>query len=263
MSKVRFAFLGATAFSKELLKHLVSNGYKPVAIFTIPEEFTISYSEEKVRNTNFANLQELAKMLNIPCYEVDSSEGQRLADYDAEIKDLNLDLVLVLGWYYMVPKKVRDLATYGSWGIHASMLPKYAGGAPLNWAIINGENETGVTLFRMDDGVDDGDIIAQKSFSIEYTDTIRDVYSKATFFSKMILDEVFMDFNNLSFIPQDKDKIEVYPQRTPLDGEINFNLGSNELYNFIRAQSAPYPGAYFKTCDGKKIVIESARIESL
>jgi len=261
MDDLRFAFFGATNYSKELLLDLMKENFMPAAIFSIPKEFSISYSHKKVENTNFANLKEIANEKSIPYYEIDSIEGSKTKDYNEIIKDLNLDLILVLGWYYMIPKTIRDLSKFGAWGIHASLLPKYAGGAPLNWAIINGEEETGVTLFRMADGVDDGDIIAQKSFSIDYEDNISDVYSKATTASKEILCNTLKNVDNVSFQSQDKNKIEIYPQRKPSDGEIDFSKNSKELYNFIRAQSHPYPGAFITTSDGKKLVIEKARIE--
>lgn len=261
MDKLSFTFLGATNYSKELLLFLINKSFIPKAIFSIPEEFNISYSEKKVKNTNYANLKDIANKYNIPYYEIGSVEGKKIKSYEQIIKKLNLDLILVLGWYYMVPKSTRNLTKYGAWGIHASLLPKYAGGAPLNWAIINGEKETGVTLFRMEDGVDDGDIIAQKSFSIEQKDTIKEVYAKATMTSKEILKEVLKDIGNVKFIPQDKSNIKIFPQRKPEDGEIDLTQASNEIYNFIRAQSSPYPGAYIKTVDGKKLIIEKARVE--
>ena len=235
----------------------------PKVIFYMPKEFNISYSDKKVKNTNYADLTHIAKNYNIPYYEVNSVNGKRLKDYKDIIKDLNLDLLLVLGWYYMIPKDIRSLAKYGAWGIHASLLPKYAGGAPLNWAIINGEKETGVTLFRMEDGVDDGDIIAQKSFSIDIKDTIKEVYEKATMESKKILLDTLNNIGSVKFIKQDKTKIKVYPQRKPEDGEIDLTMNAIDMYNFIRAQSSPYPGAYIKTIDRKKIVIEKVRIEDI
>ena len=168
MDKLSFAFLGATNYSKELLLFLINKRLIPKAIFSIPEEFNISYSEKKVKNTNYANLKDIANEYDIPYYEIDSVEGKKIKSYEQIIKKLNLDLILVLGWYYVIPQSIRELVKYGAWGIHASLLPKYAGGAPLSWAIINGEKETGITLFRMENGVDDGDIISQKSFSIEF-----------------------------------------------------------------------------------------------
>ena len=262
MHKLRFAFLGATNYSKELLLFLIDKGLKPMVIFSIPEEFDISYSsEKKIKNTNYANLKFIADRYEIAYYEVDSS-NKKLHDYNEIIKEMNLDLLLVLGWYYMIPKKTRDLTTYGAWGIHASLLPKYAGGAPLNWAIINGEKETGVTLFRMEDGVDDGDIIEQRSYSIEYEDTIKEVYAKATIASKEILKNVLNNMDTVIFTSQNKKNIEVYPQRKAEDGEVDLSKSSIEIYNFIRAQSSPYPGAFIKTIDGKKIILEKVRIEN-
>lgn len=261
MDNISYAFFGATNYSKELLLFLIEKIFFPKVIFSIPQEFNISYSDNKVKNTNYSNLKEIADIYNIPYYEIDSINGKKIKDYESIIKELNLDLILVLGWYYMIPKSTRELTKYGAWGIHASMLPKYAGGAPLNWAIINGEKETGVTLFRMEDGVDDGDIISQKLFSIEYEDTIKEVYDKATIASKEILSEILSDIEKVKFIPQDKSKIEIFPQRKPDDGEIDLTKTSNEIYNFVRAQSNPYPGAFIKTIDGKKLIIEKVRVE--
>ena len=260
-NKIKYAFFGATNYSKELLKGLLDENLKPSAIFSIPEKFNISYSEKKVKNTNYADLRVIANEYNINYYEIDSVEGKKTKDYNNIIKELDLDLLLILGWYYMIPKSTRELTKYGAWGIHASLLPKYAGGAPLNWAIINGEKETGVTLFRMEDGVDDGDIIKQKSFMIEYKDTIKEVYEKATVASKSILKEVLEDIEQVEFRPQNKSKIEIYPQRKPDDGEIDMTKKPEEIYDFIRAQSSPYPGAFIKLSDGKKLIIERARIE--
>lgn len=253
---MRYAFLGATNYSKDMLDHLVSLGKEPAAIFGMPKFFNISYSNTPVENTNYYDLSIDASKLGVPYFEVDSFEGKRLTDYADALTSLKLDTLIVLGWYYMIPKKIRELAKYGAWGIHASLLPDYAGGAPLVWAIINGEKKAGVTLFRFDDGVDDGDIIAQSEFDIGREDYIRDVYQKATIASKEILTDIFDKFPDVQFTPQDKKKIKVYPQRKPEDGLIDFTKSSEEIYNFVRAQSSPYPGAYFVAGDGRKVVIE-------
>jgi len=263
MDKTRFAFFGTTNYSKELLIYLIDKGYIPSIIFSIPEEFNISYSNQKIKNSNHANIKGIADKYKIDYYEIDSCKEKRLLNYKNLIRDLNLDLILVLGWYYMIPEEIINFPKHGTWGIHASLLPKYAGGAPLNWAIINGEEKTGVTLFRLDNGVDSGDIIEQKEFSIEFEDSIKDVYKKATIASKEMLSDALGNIENVRFIPQKKSEIEIYPQRKPNDGQIDLTKNSIELYNFIRAQSTPYPGAYIKTIDGKKLIIEKARLEEL
>jgi len=258
MGKVRdisFVFLGATKFSKELLIFLIDLGYIPKAIFSIPENFNITYHTNKkviMKNYNYSDLRSIAKYYGIKYFEIDSVEGKRIKDYEVLLKNLNLDLMLVLGWYYIIPKKIRDLARYGAWGIHASLLPDYAGGSPLVWAIINGETKTGVTLFKLSDGIDDGDIIAQKSFEIEFQDTINEVYQKAIYYSKEILKHALENINDIELKPQDKSKIKIYPQRFPEDGLINWNQEAKKVYNFIRAQTLPYPCA-FSFLDNKKI----------
>ena len=258
---MKLIFFGATEFSKALLLHLLKNKFAPAAIFTIPETFARSYSSTPVANVNFANLGEIARQYDIPLFSVESGKGKRIGDYKDIIKSIEPDLILVLGWYYLVPRRIRDLARHGAWGIHASLLPKYAGGAPLVWTIINGERETGVTLFRLDDGVDSGDIIYQKDFPIGYEDTIKEVYEKATEASKVILMDALNHIDTIRYKPQDKADIKIYPQRTPEDGKIDWNKPAIEIYNFIRAQSDPYPGAFVRTIDKKKLVIDKAHIE--
>lgn len=257
--KMRIIFFGCTHYSKDLLESLLYNKANVVGIFSIPEEFSISYSEEKVKNSNYADLKPIAKDHNIPFFEIDSVEGKKTSNYTDIISDLKPDVILVLGWYYMVPKSIRDIPKYGSWGIHASLLPDYAGGAPLVWAIINGEKKAGVTLFRMESGVDDGDIISQVEFPILDVDTIKEVYQKATISSKQILSEVLDETFKVKFTKQDKSKIKIYPQRSPKDGLIDWNWEPIRIKNFIRAQTKPYPGAY-TMINGKKVIIWDADI---
>jgi len=258
---MKIIFMGATKFSEEMLSYLLINKFEIKAIFTIPRKFHISYSEKQIKNYNYADLRHIARHNDLKIYEVNSVAEKRITDYYEVIKEIGPEIILVLGWYYMVPKKIRELAKYGAWGIHASLLPKYAGGAPLVWAMIHGEKETGVTLFKLDEGVDDGDIIGQKSFSIEFEDTIKEVYEKAIEASREILVKALSGIDRIELKPQMKSKIELYPQREPGDGEIDLSKTSFEIYNFIRAQSFPYPGAFIRTKDGKKLIIEKARIE--
>ncbi len=259
--KMKTIFLGTTNFSKEMFIHLLKNNIQIEAVFGMPKEFNISYSKSKVTNFNFADMEELAKEYRLKYIEVDSTNGKRLTDYSEIIESIQPDVILVLGWYYMVPKKIRDLAKHGAWGIHASLLPEYAGGAPLVWAVINGEKEAGITLFKLSDGVDDGDIIKQSSFPIAFEDTIKEVYNKAIKVSKDALLESLLNINKIKFLKQDSSKLKVWPQRKPEDGEIDLNKDAKEIYNFIRAQSDPYPGAFLRTKDNKKLIIEKARIE--
>jgi len=245
MGNPSFAFFGSTNFSKDLLIFLIKKKLKPVAIFSIPENFKISYSSRKVKNFNYYNLKKIADKFKIPYYEVQSTKEKK-TKYLKILKELNPDVMLFLGWYFMVPQSIRRLSKYGAWGIHASLLPKYAGGAPLVWALINGEKKSGATLFKMKDGVDDGDTISQKSFVINFKDNINDIYKKATIVSKKILELSLKNFKNLKYTKQDKKKLKIYPQRSPKDGRINWLSEAIDIYNFVRAQTKPYPCAFSK-----------------
>lgn len=254
-------FLGCTKFSEEILKELIKiQTFEVQAIFSIPEYFDISYSEEKVKISNYCDLKKYAEELKVPYFLINSSEGSRITDHIDIIKKLETDVILVMGWYYMVPDKIRKLAKFGAWGLHASLLPKYAGGAPLVWAIINGEKKTGVSLFKLDNGVDNGDLIKQIQFSIDENDNIKTIYQKATKASKKIVKDTLSKPENLLFTPQDQSKIEVWPQRSPSDGEIDWELSPKQIKDFIRAQTKPYPGAW-TIINEKKITIWDADIE--
>jgi methionyl-tRNA formyltransferase len=209
----------------------------------------------------YADLHKICEENSIPLIVLTSSENYSIKRYVNEIQSIKPDIILAIGWYYKIPKSILDIPKYGTWGIHASLLPKYAGGAPLVWAIINGEKETGVTLFRLDEGMDSGDIIYQKKFIIKQQDTIKEVYNKAIKVSKEILIKALKDPDNIVFKPQDKNKLEYWPQRSPENGLIDFSRPGIEIYNFIRAQVPPYPGAFFRTHDGYKIFIDKCRIE--
>jgi len=174
------------------------------------------------------------------------------------------EFILVVGWYHIVPKEIRDMAKRGAVGLHASMLPNYRGGAPLVWALINGESETGISLFYLDDGVDTGNIISQRKIPIKLNDTIKTLYAKAEEEGINLLVE------NLPLIVENKQTVfqqpmpnafhqKVWAQRSPDDGLINWNSSALELYNFIRAQTKPYPGA-FTYLHGKKTTIWEGKL---
>ena len=153
------------------------------------------------------------------------------------------------------------LLKYVFTGIHALLLPDYSGGAPLVWAIINGEKKTGVTFFYFDEGVDSGDIIAQEEIDIYENDTIKTLYEKAELTGKNILIKYLplLAVNQAPRIKQDESKRRIFPQRKPSDGEIDWNWESKRIKNFIRAQTKPYPGA-FTLINNKKIIIWDADI---
>ena len=249
---MKIAFFGATKYSYELLQFLLENNFDVCAIFTLPEELRLSYPKGDMHIYNYANLKEIGDKYGIPTIEI----KKKNLNYYEEIKHCAPDLILVSGWYLMLSKKIIEIPSRGCIGIHFSLLPKYAGGAPLVWAIINGEKETGITLFYFNEQIDAGDIIAQERFTIDYTDDISSVYHKATQSSKHILLENIPKLEKGITIrtKQDLSQRTVYPIRKPEEGKIDWSKSAEQIRNFVRAQTKPYPGAY-SYIHGEKITI--------
>lgn len=257
---MRIVFFGATELGYECCRRLLDLGEEVVGIFSIPREFRISYATGVVKNVTYRGFEDLAERHGIPLLYVESTKD--IVARADRIRELRPDFGVVIGWYYMVPKSIRDLFPKGVAGIHASLLPRYRGGAPLVWAMINGEATSGVSLFYFDDGVDTGDVVAQKEFSIEEDDTIRTVYDKAMRASLEIVEEYIprIRLGTAPRVAQDHSQATQFPQRKPEDGLIDWTRSPQEIRNFIRAQTRPYPGAFTYIGD-KRVTIWDADVE--
>ena len=142
-----------------------------------------------------------AQKRNIRVYQPDTLKSDDVYEL---IKDISPDVVVVAAYGKIVPKRILDIPKYGCINIHASLLPKYRGAAPIQWSVINGDEYTGVTIMKMGEGIDTGDIIKQEKVKIGINDTAEDVFEKLSMLgSDMILD-VLSDIENLSFTPQDE-----------------------------------------------------------
>ncbi len=167
-------------------------------------------------------------------------------DLDSLIDRYKPQLCLVVGWYWILPPATISKVSQGTLGIHASLLPRYRGFSPLVWTLINGEKEGGVSLFYFDEGTDSGDIVSQKKFPIEGNDTIADVLQQAESLSiQMIRENYTLLLNNKAARYKQNQASATYcTRRKPEDGIIDWNLPNHRIYNFIRAQTDPYPGAF-------------------
>ena len=250
--------MGATRFSLRCLDVATESGCEIVGCAGTPEMFSISYAPSGVRNVNYVDFKALATDRNMPCIPYHREKPKEFA---AGVKALEPDLILVAGWYYMVSRSLRECAPLGAVGLHGSLLPKYRGGAPLVWAMIHGETESGLSFFYLEDGVDAGDVIGRARFAIEERDTIADAMKKMEEAAEHLL-RTYLPLLAQGRAPrraQDHSQATEYPQRSPEDGEIDWSRSTLEIRNFIRAQTRPYPGA-FTRIGGKKVVLWDADI---
>lgn len=176
--------------------------------------------------------------------DIDILKGK--CDLTNSIDRFKPDICFVMGWYAIISEALLDKIRGGFIGIHSSLLPKHRGFAPVVWAMIAGEDKTGFSVFSLDRGMDTGDVWYQKEIAIEKCDYIADVLKKIDVeidkffdlgFERILLGQVRPEH-------QRKENVSYGAKRTNEDGKINWEKTAWEIYNFIRAQSKPYPGAY-------------------
>ena len=256
---MRLVFIGASKFGYRCLQACFEmRDFQIVGVVSAPKTFSISYRPQGVVNILHADILELAQMHAVPTLMID--KGMCEEKLFESIKLWRPDLFLVVGWYHMIPRRWRELAP--AFGLHASLLPDYSGGAPLVWAMINGEEKTGITMFRMDDGVDTGLIAGQKPEFIFPDDTIATLYARIEGRGLELVREILPQYMNgtVNWITQDESRRRLMPQRTPEDGKIDWSWDCTKIDRFIRAQTKPYPGA-FGILNDKKLHIWKARID--
>ena len=176
---MRVVVLSSTSFGYECIKRgvLTTPAVQLAGILTTPSSIKFSKSGSPMSISKHSTFEDLGALAGCEVVELAGDITESI--YRPHLDRWRPDLILVLGWYYMLPRKVREKAALGCMGVHASLLPMYRGWAPISWAIINGETETGVTLFHLEDEVDSGDVVAQESFAIDREDTCATVYEKA------------------------------------------------------------------------------------
>ena len=179
-----------------------------------------------------------------------------------KIKDKNYDLLVSAGFPLIFSKELINSSRFGTINLHAGKLPSYRGGSPLNWQIINGEKKIGISIIKMREEVDAGDIYASKNFRLFKKDNIKTVHDKSNFFfSKMTIDVINKIYLGIQPIPQKKIGTKTYRQRSEDDGLIYWDkLNAKEVFNFVRAITKPYPGAFYFNKNNKKIKIYNCLI---
>ena len=254
---MNLVFVGASHFGLRCLDAARNiKGCNIAGVITAEQTFKISYSPSGVRNVLYADIASFASDHNMPFHTI--TNGMNDDSLIQKVKSWQPDAFLVAGWYHMIPKLFREIAP--AYGLHASLLPDYSGGAPLVWAIINGEKNTGITLFQMDDGVDSGPILAQTETIISDEDTIATLYARIEELGIKLIKENIPKLvsGNITLSIQDNTKRRMVPQRKPEDGKIDWNKDNDSIDRFIRAQTKPYPGA-FTYLNGQLIHIWKAK----
>ena len=174
------------------------------------------------------------------------------------IKNKKCNILISVNYIFLIDKNIINLASGLCFNIHGSLLPKYRGRTPHVWAIINNDQETGITAHIIDEGCDTGPILEQIKVPIDLNDSGWDILEKYKKLYIPLIERVIKKYslNQLNIIDQDERKATFFPKRTPDDGLIDWNWNSIRIMNWVRAQKYPYPGA-FTFYKNDKIIIDS------
>lgn len=215
----------------------------------------LSIDDRDDARSAFGALQELAKKNDLP-FQI--AKNRREAE--AFIIASRADLCIVAGWYWLLGQNVLEILRRGAIGIHFSKLPKYRGGSPVVWTIINGDREAGFSIFSFTSGMDDGPIWFQGTVPIDICDGIAEVLDKLENGVVTTLKSTYLDILTGTISPVDQNPAEATfcALRMPADGLIDWSKPAQAVHDFIRAQSCPYPGA-FTYLDAAKLTIWKAK----
>ena len=243
-------FIGSTKRGFQTLAAIIEAGHTicgVISLFQDPHE--VERYEEPIKR--------LAEEHNIPIFE---TRRMKELDYVSLVRDeLKPDIALVVGCRLIIPEAIYALPPLGTLAVHDSLLPEYRGFAPLNWSIINGETETGVTLFYLNPLMDGGDIVGQKQFSIGPDETGPEIYSQVCLATVDLVIECWprLAEGTAPRLQQNYNSGSFTCSRTPTDGMIDWSSPTRQIYNLIRALVHPYPGA-FTFFRGERVIIRKA-----
>ncbi len=229
----------------ECLDALIQNDEYIVAVIT--------HKDNPDEEIWFRSVAGLAKKYGIPVY---TPESVNTPSWIEQIRSWEPELIFSFYYRNMIAEEILNVPRLGAFNMHGSLLPKYRGRVPINWAVLNGEKETGVTLHHMVKKADAGDIVDQEKVPIGPEDTAQDVFGKCVKAARLVL-ERRLDELRSGTAPrraQDESQATYFGGRKPEDGRIDWTKSAEALYNLIRAVTQPYPGAFTFT-GGKKLFI--------
>lgn len=236
---LRIIYMGTPEFAVPALELLVENGWNIVGVITAPDK-------PKGRGQKLvpSAVKEAALRLDLNILQPTNLKSPEFQD---ELRALNADLQIVVA-FRMLPESVWSMPTLGTFNLHASLLPNYRGAAPINWAIINGDKETGVTTFFLKHEIDTGSIIHQEKVAILEKDDLGTVYEKLMRIGSKLVLKTVEDIagDNVQAMPQDESKaLHHAPKLFKETGEIDWTKSAESIHNLVRGLS-PYPAAWTK-----------------
>lgn len=238
MEKLKIVFMGTPDFAVGILDTIIKNKYEVVGVVTAADK-----PAGRGQKVKFSAVKEYAVANNLKLLQPLNLKD---SEFLSELKSLNANLQVVVA-FRMLPEIVWNMPTLGTFNLHASLLPNYRGAAPINWAIINGENKTGVTTFFIDDKIDTGAIIISKETAILENENAGELHDKLMNLGSEAVIETLKLIENKTVrttVQNNSDQLKTAYKLNKENCRIDFSKKGEEIYNLIRGLS-PYPAAWF------------------
>jgi methionyl-tRNA formyltransferase len=233
---MNLVYFGTPEFAVTPLKTLLNSGYEVLAVVTQPDR-----QSGRGRHISACPVKIEAQKSGI---ETLQPLKVRNSEFLEKLRSLNPSVIVVAAYGQILPPEIIHLPVFGCINIHASLLPKYRGAAPINWAIVNGEKKTGITTMLMDEGMDTGAVLLQEDVEITSEDTAGSLSGKLSKIGADLLIRTLKELDNGGIKPVPQcDEVSYAPLLKKTDGLINWSRSAREINNFIRGMD-PWPGAY-------------------
>ncbi|MGB9305733.1 MAG: methionyl-tRNA formyltransferase [Mycobacterium sp.] len=248
---MRVVSFGFQTWGRKTLQALIDLNHQVVLAVTHPA------SEHSYKAIFSASVEELAREHRIPVHLTERVDAETID----LVKRAEPDVIVVNSWYTKMPAELYDLPPHGTLNLHDSLLPKFTGFSPVLWALISGESEFGLTIHRMDDGLDSGDILIQQVLPIGPTDTGTELVMRAMDLIPGALRDALsaLESGTATWRPQNKAERTYFHKRSQRDSLIDWSWPAEDLERFVRALSDPYPRA-FAYYRGERIEVLEARV---
>jgi methionyl-tRNA formyltransferase len=252
---MRVILFGYQSWGHHLLGALLDSRHEVVLVVTHPD------GDDAYEALWPDSVAELAEEHGLPLLFREIADDDEVV---ARMREAEADIMVAVNWRTWIPSRVFSIPRHGTLNTHDSLLPRYGGFAPLNWALINGESEVGVTAHVMDDRLDCGDIVLQRSVAVGPKDTAADLFRRTLpLFGPLTLDALdLIESGSGERIRQDPEQATFFHKRTEEDNRIDWSWPAQDLVNLVRAQADPYPNAFTYRGDERIGLLEASVSES-
>lgn len=250
---MKIVFMGTPDFASASLEKLIAAGHEILAVYTQPDR-----PSGRGKKLNYSAVKQVALAHELPVYQPEKIRNEQSIE---QLKAMQPDVIVVVAYGQILPQAILDIPPYGCLNVHGSLLPKYRGAAPIHWAILNGDEVTGVTVMQMDIGMDTGDVLSMATETIRPEDTTESLYERLKFLGADLLVTTLQKIVNNELVPcPQQEELATYTKLITRDMEkIDWSNSAKDIHNKIRALK----GAYTLDAQGEVLKIWVSNISEV